>query len=389
MSAGYVFAVSKDGWNSFVENNLQKGFFVPRNIKISDEMTSRKMSVSYKILSSVFGDLITMKAGDNVYFLSDRKIYGVGELINIKNDCKYEMISNSSGLEFDDRYNKKMLLIEGDEVERWGVFFEPSPYFFVKGADMDDVLSYRPYAFRTLRAFEGLSFIKIDEEENRALKEYISLINENSYASIKTTTYRFSPEIHKSAKRKDLSGFRLDIGKAYDCHKDTKFFSEMYLEATLLQALQNKEYEEIFGKWDYLSHQVIASPFKPLTYVDKIDIFGMRFSDKYRDTPRLVTKYLIIELKKDKVNGKAIEQTMQYVDWVCREYASGDYSRVEAYVVGNGAVRTISHTLHENCQRYYISETHPVVTRKWNNLKIVTYNYNEKKKRIEFSKEEC
>ena len=176
MSAGYVFAVSKDGWNSFVENNLQKGFFVPRNIKISDEMTSRKMSVSYKILSSVFGDLITMKAGDNVYFLSDRKIYGVGELVNIKNDCKYEMISNSSGLEFDDWYNKKMLLIESDEVERWGVFFEPSPYFFVKGADMDDVLSYRPYAFRTLRAFEGLSFIKIDEEENRALKEYISLI---------------------------------------------------------------------------------------------------------------------------------------------------------------------------------------------------------------------
>ena len=45
---------------------------------------------------------------------------------------------------------------------------------------MDDILRYRPSAFKMLRAFENVSFIKIDEVENRALKEFISLINEES-----------------------------------------------------------------------------------------------------------------------------------------------------------------------------------------------------------------
>ena len=48
--------------------------------------------------------------------------------------------------------------------------------------------------------------------------------------------------------------------------------------------------------------------------------------------PQLVSKYILVELKKGKINKAALEQTMQYVDWICKEYAAGDYSRIEAYV---------------------------------------------------------
>ena len=59
----------------------------------------------------------------------------------------------------------------------------------------------------------------------------------------------------------------------------------MALEAGILFQLTNK-YEDtvnIFGSWDYLSHQVVASPFKPIDYMDKwifLDIHS------YMDTAR-------------------------------------------------------------------------------------------------------
>ena len=65
---------------------------------------------------------------------------------------------------------------------------------------------------------------------------------------------------------------------------------------------------------------------------------------------------------------------MQYVDWICSEYASNDYSRIEAYVVGNDTVRNIDYIITDKCQRDYIVETHPVKTQKWNSLKILKYS---------------
>ena len=78
-------------------------------------------------------------------------------------------------------------------------------------------------------------------------------------------------------------------------------------------------------------------------------------------------------MKKKKINKAALEQTMQYVDWVCKEYASGDYSRVEAYVVGDSAVRNVDEIMEDNCQRDFIIETHPVKTQRWNNLHLIKY----------------
>jgi hypothetical protein len=49
-------------------------------------------------------------------------------------------------------------------------FFRASPMFFTGGIDMDDCLAYKPESFRMLRALWKLSFVKIDDEENKALK---------------------------------------------------------------------------------------------------------------------------------------------------------------------------------------------------------------------------
>lgn len=36
-----------------------------------------------------FADYYSMKEGDHIYFFNNRKIYGIGRIIDIKKDCKY------------------------------------------------------------------------------------------------------------------------------------------------------------------------------------------------------------------------------------------------------------------------------------------------------------
>ena len=373
--AGYIFTVS--GWDEFCAADLKFGYFTPFTASISDEATDRGRKILNKILCATFGDIITMKPGDNIYFLSKRKIYGIGTAVPVGEDCKYDNYGDSSALLPDFSIDPNDYMTTEDTRARWVVFFEPSPYFFTKGADMDDVLRYRPSAFKMLRAFEGLTFIKIDDEENRALKEYISLLNEDAYDDIDDRTFPYDDSVHIRLAGQDLDRYTMDITKVLADEENKEYvLSEMFIESLLLQGIA-KGTVATLGDWDYLSHQLIASPFKPLKYIDKIDIFGYRFSTRYEDSPKLITKYLLVEMKKGPVNGDALEQTMQYVDWICQEYAAGDYSKIEAYVVGSRATRNIGRVIEESCQRSYIAETHPVKPMKWNDIKIVQYSLDD------------
>ena len=371
--AGYVFTVSKAGWDDFCEEDLKYGCFTPLVPGIDPDATDRQIRSGIKVWSAIFGDMVTMSPGDNVYFLSDRKIYGVGRLVCVGSDCKYDNYPGASRLSLDPEIDPDSFLTTRSPQARWVALFEPAPYFFRNGADMDDILRYRPNSFRMLRAFQGVSFIKIDDEENRALKEYISLINEGRYDDIENNTFAFSTDVHERLRQSDLTGYVMDISSAllFNEHKDY-VISEMFIEASLLQALSRNK-ESVLGHWDYLTQQLIASPFKPLAYIDKIDIYGYKFSVDYPGEPKLITKYLVIEIKKDKINKAAVEQAMQYVDWVCREYASGDYSKISAFAVGAGAVNNIDAVIEEKCQRRFIARSHPAVSEQWNDFKVVQY----------------
>ena len=377
--AGYVFTVSKNGWADFCEKDLKHGYFTPLVPESDQESTERKIRSWTKTVSAIFGDMITMSPGDNVYFLSDRKIYGVGKLVRIGEDCKYDNYPGASRLLPDPEIDEDTVLTTRSLRARWVLLFEHDPYFFKKGADMDDILRYRPSAFKMLRAFQGVTFIKIDDEENRALKEYIALINEESYNDIETNTFAFSAAVHDRLDQEDLSGYVMDINSALqdEEHRD-RVMSEMFIEASLLQTLSRNK-KSVIGHWDHLTQQLIASPFKPLDYVDKIDIYGYRYSVNYPGEPKLITKYLVIEIKKDKINKAAVEQAMQYVDWVCSEYAAGDYSKISAFVVGAGAVRNIDAVIKESCQRRFIASSHPAVSEQWNDFKLIKYTITDDK----------
>ena len=373
--AGYIFAVAKDSWNYFCEENLKKGFFAPFVSMLDKTKTARQTKSIYNVLLASYADLVTMKAGDNIYFLSNRKLYGIGNAVNIDSDCKYDNYINASALLSDDQVETDSALTTQATNARWVCFFVPAPQFFKLGVDMDDVLRYKPNVFKMLRAFENRSFIKIDDEENRALKEYIFLENEKVGRS-EEVHFAFDDSLHASLHDRDLSPYILNLRKALEAHDIDELRSEMLVEAFFLQKVAKGKIP-FMGSWDHLTHQLIASPFKPLKYIDKIDVFGYRFSEHYPDDPKLITKFLIIELKKDKVNKSTLEQSMQYVDWICDEYASGDYSLIEAYVLGPGIVRNTAQAKQDVCQRSYIASTHPVVQKKWTNVKFIQYQIEE------------
>lgn len=376
--AGYIFSVSLDGWNSFCTENLTKGYFTPLTLQVNiKDSTPRKRKIGNKVLAATFGDLISMHPGDNVYFLSNRKIYGIGLTVQVGSDCKYDNYLNASALLPNDSVKPDTYLTTSSTQARWVILFEPCPYFFKKGVDMDDVLRYKPQAFKVLRAFEGLSFIKIENEENQALREYISLVNEPFYRELPEHVFPFDKDVHKRLSGMDLSPYLMNINRALSRIDNKEFvLTEMLIESALLQELSTRS-NGVLGHWNYVTHQLIASPFKPLKYIDKIDIFGYRFSTHYKNEPKLITKYLLVELKKGIVNQAALEQTMQYVDWVCNEYASGDYSKIEAYVVGERVIHDIRPIIADICQRSFIAETHPAKPEKWADLKIVKYSIDE------------
>lgn len=79
----------------------------------------------------------------------------------------------------------------------------------------------------------------------------------------------------------------------YTCTDGDRVKREMALEATVVYDLCHDRIPNL-GSWDYVSHQVIASPFKPIDYMDKIDVLATR----YLLNTRIPCKYLVAELKK-------------------------------------------------------------------------------------------
>src|SRR5205814_1587442 len=98
---------------------------------------------------------------------------------------------------------------------------------------------------------------------------------------------------------------------------------EMAIEAGLMHQLSVEDNGtcEVFGKWDYLSHQVVASPFKPVDYMDKMDLFGYAYVPEFKPTK---SRFLVGEIKKDVARLEDVDQLLKYVDWVRDEYCNGD-----------------------------------------------------------------
>ena len=342
-------------------------------------------------IESTIGDYLTMKQGDNVYFFSKRKIYGIGELINIGDAVRLQNYSNSI------EPKKNSYEVIKDELlfnfgrtsfkNRLICFFNPAPHFFKIGIDMDDVLMSDPSKFKMLRFIQNVSFIKIDDEENQALKNIIlkrniDAVTDPNNKKVYKTKYK---EIHEKIRVNITESHTIKLRELIDPFVENGYIKhEMLIEIAILKQLIDNDNPtiEVFGSWDYLSHQVGASPFKPVAYIDRIDIFGYKYLDKLFPT---IGSYVIIEIKKGEANKQDLTQLMKYVDWVKSEYASGDYSNIKAFLVANTFHDNINNdVVEEITTRNFIYGSRPSKHKTWNDVSLITYNYNEKEGKLNF-----
>lgn len=372
--AGYIFSLNN---NQALENLIQNGVY---STNLSHPKNN-KWKIHHE---GTITDFISMKAGDNVYFFIERKIYGIGELININFDCKFLNYPNADipNIQNFDSIKLNLLLNQNETnlQNRFICTFKPSPSFFNNGIDMDDVLSSNPNSFRMLRAFWKLSFIKIDDEENKALKDIILKRNEQYIIGV-DGKFPFSNYLHKEMSSKITIDYALNSKNILIYSSDIdKIKHEMAIEAHIVDIIANDS-NSIFGPWDYVSHQVIASPFKPIDYMDKMDVFGYRFIPGFST----ISKYLLVEIKKDNASKDAIDQIMKYVDWINQEYTFGDYSMIYAFLIAYDFSREVIDYRNEICKRNFTKGRRPTIPDIWENVKLIKYRYNPSTLTLDFS----
>lgn len=323
-----------------------------------------------------FADYLSMKAGDNVYFFHQRKIYGVGQLIDVAGSCVHLNFPGADRPHSNSftTIQNEMILRESEESlnNRFLCTFVGNPFMFENGVDMDEVLASQPTAFRMLRAFWKLSFVKIDDIENKALFDYILKANEE-FIDGSGGCFLINSTLHQRIETLHTQDYVATSNEIISSVANgQRLRHEMAIEAAIIDYINRQSANNIFGNWDYISHQVIASPFKPIDYMDKIDIFGYRYIPGYRT----ISKYLMTEIKKDAASIEVINQAMKYVDWIEQEY-SHDYSMIEAFVVANDFSQEVINERNQAARRFYTKGRTPAITHEWANLRLIKYEYDE------------
>jgi hypothetical protein len=380
--AGFLFSL--DSEESLIDS-INKGIYstrlsAPNNVwRIHHEGT--------------FADYCSMREGDNVYFFIDRKIYGIGTLRDINGDCKFLNYPNANlptVQNYDEIQNQLLLDIGAESINmRFICTFIPYPVFFRNGIDMDEILSSSPNSFKILRAFWKLSFIKFSDEENQAFKNILlrrnieAIDNPNNENTFETNFQEFHKLINDRIANNNLYSLSIAPFLNTIVNENGSLRHEMAVETAIIFQLtiNNQQTTNIFGNWDYLTHQVIASPFKPIDYIDKMDIFGYRYIENQKPT---LSNYLVIEIKRNTVNAQDILQLMKYVDWVKNEYAFGDYGMIKAFIVGFEFTDDALEEFENIVERKFIYGVRPSVSATWNDVKLVRYSFNAQTNLLDF-----
>lgn len=334
---------------------------------------------------STLADYATMKAGDKIYFFIDKKIHGVGELVNINNECVFFNYPNAHLPDItEEKYSKikdKLLFNTGSDSGKIRVIctFKPSPLFFMDGIDMDEALNSNPLAFKMLRAFEGVSFIKVDDEENRALFGALLKLNEENYSK-KTNVYPDkSVQAHNKIKSLVNANYKFNPLKIIK----NEINREKELELLFLHQYSKRDSDihKAFGEWDYLSHQVIASPFKPIKWVKRMDIFGYSYIKGLEES--IINNYLVIELKKGNASKKDLYQLLRYVDFTNKEYCSDNYKMIKAFLVAEDFTHDVISRKSIEAKRMFSYKTEDSEPQIWDNLKLIQYSFINGKLRFQ------
>jgi len=275
--------------------------------------------------------------------------------------------------------------------------------FYPAAIDMDEALTAYPDSFKALRVIQGRSFIKLDDEEAIAL---FSVLNRrNALAEEQDfdwTPPTFDASMHEIAKQKLAAApelYRFSIESllcTFQPWEGAGIQEEMAIEAAIVDSLNSHRDVAIFDRWAYVTHQVSASPAKPVEYMEWMDIFGYSVSEYLTEqavpTQFAIDTYYVIEVKRGELilptprrgretnqireNRAVANQLMKYVDWVAKNYASGDYPMVKGIIVAKRFDDNFIEYCNAMCVRNYNSGYRNATPAVWNRVELITYSFD-------------
>lgn len=373
MSLGGANLKTEEQIQKLVHDVVTSGVYSPHmNIPQKNEWNG--------VQEGTIADFLSMREGDHIYFFCKRKVYGIGKLINVAGDCIHLNFPKADvplAESYQQLKGKAILNKTSFNLgNRFLCTFTGSPHFFERGVDMDDLLASNPQAFKMLRVFSKLTFIKVDDQEDKAIFNMLLKENEkclhgkSGVISVNSSMQKRIESIRDN--RYDITAKEI-LKLAY---KKGQISHEKAIEAAIMEILRKKENSSLLNSWDYISRQVIASPFKSPEYVDKMDIFGYKYISGFSPA---ISKFLLIEIKRDIAKKDVIHQAMKYVDWIKEEYSFGDYNQIEAYIIAKEFPQEVLDEKASYATRTYLKGRRPPVTAEWNNLKLIEYEYDLEK----------
>lgn len=292
-------------------------------------------------------DLTCLQAGGYAYLFARRGIYGIGVLAD-------PPVTLNHGRAYVDDPGSARGRLPGTSLpdHRFVVRLDPEQSrWFEEPVDMDDVLTAGGSGMYALRTMEDRSFAVFDEAEHRAFEQELRLRNLD--------------DGHRSGGTPP-SGDPLSI---VQMNRTISADDELAIESDLAWRLNRGENLQAFdGTWSSALRQVTASPPKPVSYIDRVDLLARRFEG----SGRFVREHAVIEVKKGRATKKDAEQLMRYVDWVVAEYHHGQYGRVRAYLVAEEFGPQLEGALANVALRLFTVDPRRPRARRWSAFSLVT-----------------
>lgn len=329
-------------------------------------------------------DYLALQEGDLVFFFENRAIYGVGRIVQLRDSLRSTLCNYPYSWDLSEEVEDTFLWDNEPDSELanhpFVVFFEPDPAWYLQGIDMDEALTADTHAYvHALPFFWRTSFIRLDDFEAAHLAGLIRRANRDvaCYPDLHGPVHARAQRLLTQAP----ASFDIDIDGLVRQYADRGVLRhEDLLEAWLVDAFSNR-WELVAPIIErpepptFVGRQVVASPYKPPQYVDKIDLLAYEIE---RPTPGssvpIAHSYHILELKKDRAAPEDITQALKYVDWVAHKRQGGDYADISAFVVSAGFPDEVRDFASSEGQRDYVRPRRPYVTATWQSLYLIEYS---------------
>lgn len=325
-----------------LERVIERGCYSPR-FSMGDDGNARWRLGHRKATA----DLGCLQPGGHVYLFASRGIHGIGILSDPP-----VILNHPRALENDPGRHDGVLPGIRLPEHRFVVRLDPErSRWFADPVDMDDVLTAGGTSMYALRTMEDRSFAVFDETEDRAFEQELRLRN---------------PALARRTGGAPPGGSPLSVPHLSQAVQRT---DELAIETDLAWRLnRGEDLPALAGPWDSALRQVTASPPKPVSYIDRIDLLARRFEA----SGRFVREHAVIEVKKGRATKKDAEQLMRYVDWVVDEYHHGHYERVSAYLVAEEFGPRLANDLPEVARRLFTVDPRRPRARVWDSLTLVS-----------------